>query len=345
LTGYKLARKKYADQCSVIFFPLDISWIAGPVIKKINPRIFIALETEIWPNVFRILYRRQIPTIILNARISNKAFARYRHISELLRPVLRQCRRIGVQNELYKQRYTQLGADPQRISVTGNLKLKNIVVDENKLAAVRKKYTSYLKPSGRLLWLAASTHQPEEENVIDAYQDLTESTGLCSLLLAPRHPERIAAIERLIVSRGFMPVRLSRLGGAIAGDNTIFLVDTVGDLLYLCSLCDICFVGGSLSGNGGHNILEPMHFLKPTVFGPSMDNFSDIAETALEHKAAIMVNDVQELRRVMRDLLNNATLRQDFAGRCLKVFESGVNILEDNLQLIRDCLPQKRGNL
>lgn len=338
LTGNAVAWKKYAGRCSVIFFPLDISWIVRRVVRKINPRIFIAIETEIWPNVFRTLHQKEVPILILNARISDEAFKQYVRIRSLMKPILRQCHRIGAQNQMYQQRYLQLGADPQRVVVTGNLKFKSIVVDDEKLASVRKKYAPYLKPNNRLLWLAASTHPPEEEVIVDVYKDVRKTAADCTLLIAPRHPERVANIEKMIHARGFRPLRLSSIDAGCEGDDVIFLVDTVGDLLYLYGIADVCFVGGSLSGDGGHNILEPMHFLKPTIFGPSMNNFSDIARNALDNEAAIMVNDTYELRRLISGLLGNEQLRRSFANRCLKVFESGKNILSENVQVILDVL-------
>jgi len=345
LTGNIVARRKYTERCSVIFFPLDVSWIVRSVIGKINPQIFIAIETEIWPNVFRILHQKGIPIIILNARISDAAFGKYMRVRRLLRPVLRQCTYIGAQNDMYKQRYLQLGADPRRIAITGNLKWKSIVVDHQRLAAVKKKYTPYLKPEGRLLWLAASTHQPEEEIIIDVYKEIIKTTTHCSLLLAPRHPERVAAVERMISLRGFRPVRLSEASAVSGNGNAIFIVDTVGDLLYLYGIADVCFVGGSLSGDGGHNILEPMYFLKPTLFGPSMNNFADIAESALKKEAALMVSDAYELRRVIQGLLDNEALRQVFATRCLTVFEAGKNVLADNVRVVLASMAQAKEGL
>jgi 3-deoxy-D-manno-octulosonic-acid transferase len=340
LTGNRVAREKYGHMAKVFYFPLDVSWIVKRVVSRVNPKVFVAIETEIWPNVYRHLNKKSVPIIILNGRISDKAFKSYTRIRKFIGGVLSQCAAIGVQNETYKQRFLDLGAKVSQISITGNLKFKSIVIDQEKLSSINNAYAKRLKTGDRLLILAASTHAPEEEILIDTYREIAKSNKI-SLLLAPRHPERVDSIEQIVSQKGFEPLRLSAINKKDFSHNQIIIVDTVGDLLYLCGICDICFVGGSLSGSGGHNILEPVYFLKPTLFGPSMENFSDIEKSVLEKEASIKVKDSYELKRVLRGLIENQSLRQLLSGRCLEVFESGKHVLEDNLQLVFDVLSSK----
>jgi 3-deoxy-D-manno-octulosonic-acid transferase len=342
LTGNRLAKKKYSHCARIIYFPLDVSWIVSRVSRRIKPKIFVAVETEIWPNLFKYLHKKAIPIVIINARISDKAFNRYKHAAGFFKKILPLCRSIGAQNELYRERFIALGASSQQVSLTGNLKFTSIVVDQKKLSTIKDSYFGRLKEGGRLVLLALSTHDPEEEIMVDIYKDLIGSSAL-TLLLAPRHPERFNQVEKIISQKGFTPVGLSQIEKIKFSDNEIIVVDSIGDLLYLCSLADICFVGGSLSGSGGHNILEPIYFLKPTVFGPSMENFSDIEKVVLDKEASLKVKDIYELKRVLQGLIENQAMRRALSSRCFDVFQTGKHSLDANMQLIISAMAAKGG--
>ena len=343
LTGNRVAKEKYSHLAKVVFFPFDLSFALGKILRVIKPRIFIAVETEIWPNLFYRLAKKNVPIVIINGRISDKAFKQYRLIRPFTKSILRKCNFIGVQNELYKERFLFLGADPKKIIVSGNMKFESISIDEENFREKKEKYISILKKRGEQLLIAASTHEPEEEIIIGIYKDIFKELGAVTLLIAPRHPERTLQVERTIRLAGFNPVRMSKIKQCAEDKRNIFIADTVGELLYFYSIADICFVGGSLSKNGGHNILEPVYFCKPTVFGPNMSNFSDVAEIVLEKGAGLMVRDSEELGNIVLNLINDTTLKKNLSNRCREVFEGEKKSLENNLEIIFKCLSENLG--
>jgi 3-deoxy-D-manno-octulosonic-acid transferase len=343
LTGNKIAKKKYASCAHVIFFPFDFSLVVDTVIRKLKPCLFIAVETEIWPNLFYNLKQHKIPILIVNGRISDKAFRRYVLVKPAIQHALRLCTYVGVQDDSYKKRFLELGCDPAKIVVSGNLKFESITVDEERRMNITQRYSPIMKSKNHLLVIAASTHHPEEESILDIYRDIIDFDSNVTLLIAPRHIERVTSIEEAAHKRGFVTIRVTQLNEKIEppAPQTIYILDTIGELLYFYAMADICFVGGSLARNGGHNILEPIYFSKPTVFGPFMDNFRDIEAAVLEKGAGIKAKNTGELREVMLRLISDTTLRNNLATRCLRIFKDERQGLEKNISMIAQCLNAK----
>jgi len=338
LTGNRVVKSEYASIAKVIFFPLDLSFVLWRAIKIINPEIFIAVETEIWPNLYCRLRRKNIPIVIVNGRISDKAYKRYKLIKPFIKGIINKCNYIGVQSEAYRDRFLHLGAKKEKIIIGGNMKFESISIDQSKLLKHKEKYAPILKKESSLLLIAASTHCPEEETIINIYRNIFNIGNEVTLLIVPRHPERTSSIENIIKDRGFKPVRISKISHCPSGKDNIFIADTIGELLYFYSLADICFVGGSLSPDGGHNVLEPIYFLKPTVFGPNMQNFQDIEEVVLKKGAGFKIRNADELEDMLIKLISDKALRNNLRGRCLEVFEREKLSLENNLQIILRCL-------
>lgn len=338
LSANKLAKKKYAGFAKIFFFPFDISFVIKKIIYLFRPKILIVAETELWPNLFYRLKKKNIPIVIVNARISDRAFNRYKIIRPFMRKTLRQCNYIGAQNKTYRDRFIYLGADETRTIVSGNMKFESLDIGENQLSGLRQKYLSLLKKANSCLIVAGSTHNPEEEILLTVYKEIKESGKNVSLVIAPRHPERIPAIEKIIKSYGLSPVKLSTIDSSEQESDKIFLLDTMGELLYFYSFSDISFVGGSLASYGGHNILEPIFFLKPTLFGPSMTNFQDIKEIILESKAGIQVKNQTELKENLLQLIDNSSMRKEISLRCAQVFEEERKSLDENLKIILQCV-------
>jgi len=332
LTGNRLAKRKYAKTAKVIYSPLDLSFAVKRFLKKVNPKIVIAAETELWPNLILHLKQKGIPFLIINGRISNQAFRKYKLIRPLMKKIFSGCSHIGAQTKNYKKRFISLGAKPSRVSVTGNLKFNSINPEREKINWVKKQYSPILKPGSKELFIAASTHSPEEKIILSIYKEPDLNQKL-SLLIAPRHPQRINSIEKIVLAEGFNPVRISRLSSPAGGKKDVFILDTIGQLLYFYSICDICFVGGSLSGYGGHNILEPLYFLKPVIFGPSMENFSEIRKVVIDNSAGIQVNSPKELKEKLRVLSNDKSKRSCYAQAAVDVFKN-YDSLDKNLKII-----------
>jgi 3-deoxy-D-manno-octulosonic-acid transferase len=338
LSANKLARKKYTGLAKIFFFPFDISFVIERIIKIFRPKILITAETELWPNLFYRLKKKSIPIVIVNARISDKAFKRYKIIRLLMKTILKKCNYIGAQNDSYRDRFIYLGANENITIISGNMKFEGLNVNETQLHNLRQKYLRFLKTDEAFLIVAGSTHHPEEENLIDTYKELKKLQKNISLVVAPRHPERIPAIEKAVRDRGFNPIRLSTLGSPPQQNNNIFLLDTMGELLYFYSFADICFVGGSLSNYGGHNILEPIFFLKPTIFGPNMENFKDIEKIILSNGAGIRIKNQAELKEKLLQLIDDNSLRKEISLHCAQVFEQERKSLDENLKIILKCL-------
>jgi len=338
LSANSLARKKYAKLAKIFFFPFDISFVINKTIKEFRPKIFIAAETELWPNLFYRLKKKNIPIIIVNARISDRAFKRYKIIRPFMRKVLKKCSYIGAQNESYKNRFVYLGADTGTTLISGNMKFESLDINENQLNSLRKKYLNLLRQENSCLIVAGSTHYPEEEGLLDVYREINALRKNISLVIAPRHPERISAVEKTVKAYGFNPTRLSDINKINRQDNNVFLLDTMGELLYFYSFSDISFVGGSLSNYGGHNILEPIFFLKPTIFGPNMENFEDIREIILKNKAGIQIKDLGALKEKLLQLIDDGSLRKELSLNCAKVFEEERKSLDENLKIILQCV-------
>ncbi len=338
LTGNHIAKQRYSSLARIIFFPFDISFVLGRVLRIIKPKIFISLETEIWPNLFRQLKRRNIPALIINGRISDLAFKKYCLVKPIIALTMNRCRYIGVQNEAYKKKFLKLGARQEKIVVSGNMKFESLNFDQDKLSRTKSRYESVLKKDGKILIIAGSTHSPEEKAIIKAYKDIYQENKNINLLIVPRHPERTQEIEKIITEEGFKPLLLSQAREPGLLEKTIFVVDTIGLLFYLYAFSDICFVGGSLFGHGGQNILEPIYFHKPTIFGPEMENFIDIEKIVLEKGAGIKLNNPAELTAVLSGLVNDTALRANLANKCQEVFESADKSLNTNFELILKCL-------
>jgi 3-deoxy-D-manno-octulosonic-acid transferase len=316
-TGNKIALDLKKPGDLVTYLPLDFSFIVGSVISRINPSLFIIAETEIWPNLLTSLYKKGVPIVTVNARISDASFRGYSAIKLLLKPILDKISLFCSQTEVDAARLRKLGVAPSRIKVSGNMKFDQLTVPLQ-AAGHREKLGLSLDDK---LFIAGSTHQGEEEIILSAYRMLLNNFPTLKLLIAPRHPERADALASLIKGSGFEAAKISILGPRTrepANPRTVFILDTVGELANFYTAADVVFIGGSLIKKGGHNILEPASLGKPVIFGPHMFNFRDIAEMFLKNNAALMAKDenglVSAVTRLLKDNFLASQLRVNAAG-------------------------------
>ena len=334
--GKALADKLYKDKAKVFYLPLDISLIIKKTIKLIGPRIFLCLETEIWPNLYFFLERANVPIVIFNARLSDKSLPLYRLVRPFVRPVLRRVACIACQDSLARQRFLGLGVDEVRCRVTGNMKFKSINPSQDKLKA-------YLQigeriKTGGLLIVAGSTHSPEEEQILEVYKDIVRRHADAQLIICPRHVERAAGILKSVERSGFRGVATSKIDDYQKEEKSVFVVDTTGDLIYFYSIADLVFVGGSLARYGGHNILEPAYFSKPIIFGRFMFNFRDIAAAFLNANAAWQVNDTAGLEEALLTLIADEALRAAMGREARRVLDQSQDSVEENLAIAKNFL-------
>ncbi len=318
-TGREVAsRLDCVDLC--LFFPFDLSWVVRRVLKKLRPKLVILVETEIWPNLVRQTSRAGIPLVLVNGRISDRSFPRYRKVRALLRPLLHRIDLFAMQTELDAERIRELGAPGEHVRVTGNLKFDMAVPELS--AEDKSAFRSLLGlDSGRRVLVAGSTHQGEEEIILQAFRKVQETVPDVQLILVPRHPERAADVAELVKASGFEVVLRSQCPRRKADADAVVVGDTLGEMLRFYSLADVVFVGGSLVPVGGHNILEASLLAKPVLFGPCMNNFKEIAQLILFAAGGRKVADAGELAAAVTELLQDDALR-------LRMGRSGHALIE-----------------
>lgn len=305
-----------------IFLPYDLSWVVRKAFRTLRPRMILIVETEIWPNFVRHAHTHGIPLVLVNGRISDRSYPRYRLIRSFLQPILERFTSFCMQTDLDAERIRALGAPKERVSVTGNMKFDMGEGPSTNSSSARE---SLRLAAGPMIWVAGSTHAGEEEMVVASYQDLVRQGCDLLLILVPRHPERCRSVEEMLSEKGVRHRLRSRCGHADSdlGKGDVLLVDTVGEMLFFYGLADLVYVGGSLVPVGGHNILEASLMKKPVVFGPHMHNFKDIARMVLETGGGLRVEDGAHLTLAVRRLLDDPAERS-------RMGESGRRLLQSN---------------
>lgn len=335
-TGNKIAKGIAKDGDFVTYLPLDLNFIVKTVMDKISPSLFIIAETEIWPNLISYFYKKNIPIVTVNGRISDASFKGYLGIKILLKPILDKINMFYVQTERDARRFKALGVAEEKVQVTGNMKF-----DIKDYTDFKKDYTDLKQKLGlklkEKLLVAGSTHPGEEEMILNVYKKLINGFPHLQLLIAPRHPERAKEIDKLVLKNGFQSLFISDLQrrAQATGRKTVFILDTIGELMSFYAIADIVFVGGSLIKKGGHNILEPASHGKPILFGPYMFNFRDITELFLENQAAMLVYSQQELKEKISYLLNHPDIIDTLASKAKNLILQNQGATRRNAEYIK----------
>jgi len=345
LTGQQLARRSVPDVDAVFYFPFDWTFTARRTLNVVKPRLFVMMETEIWPNLLRECRRRRIRTVMVNGRISYRSFPRYRLVRPFIKRVLSDVDRFCVQGEETSRRLVELGADPARITVTGSLKFDSLESSPTPGRGRERVLRFFRIPPYRPVIIAGSTLKGEEEPVIRAFNRVRASGANALLVIAARHPERFAEVERLCRHEGLSAVRRTELPIDAEPRADAVVLDTIGELAQLYQIATIVFVGGSLVAAGGHNILEPALYGKPIVFGPHMQNFGEIAETFLANGAAIQVRSDAELEDAVVSLLGDPVRRARLGAAAKALVESNRGARDRTLAVIRALMPPDRDNV
>ncbi|MGD8376620.1 MAG: 3-deoxy-D-manno-octulosonic acid transferase [Acidobacteriota bacterium] len=328
-TGRATAERTLAGTSEArLYFPLDLGSAVGRTLDHLRPALFIALETEIWPNLLRALGRRGIPAVVVNGRISPRAFRRYRRARFFFRRVLRHLDLAMMQTGEDAARMRELGMPPERIVVTGNLKFDAPAPTSDPLPLAAE---LGLRP-GETVCVAGSTVEGEEAAVLDAFGQAAGRLPGALLILAPRHPQRFDAVASLLEARGERFVRRSELPARSGVERRVILLDSLGELAALYGLATVVFVGGSLVPAGGHNILEPAVHGRPVIFGPFMDNFREVADRMTAGGGGFQVADTTALAEAMVRLGNDAELRSAAGRAAREVVEANRGALERTLE-------------
>jgi 3-deoxy-D-manno-octulosonic-acid transferase len=298
--GQEVARERRDIVDHVCCFPIDLPWCVRRAVDRIAPETVIIAETEIWPNFLRACRERGVRVLMINGRISDRSFARYKRVRRWLGRVLDDYAIIGMQSETDRKRIEALGANPQKVSVFGNLKYDVTLASPSLDPAL-----SNLLAGRNPVWIAASTMAGEEESVVNAFKKVKQSHPNLTLVIAPRHPNRFNAVYESLMQSGLDVVRRTEIGDG-ASSASVLLLDSIGELAAMFRYATLVFMGGSLAATGGHNILEPARYGKPVIFGPHMENFRDISRLFLDAKGAVQIQTPAELAPAVSDLLSNA---------------------------------------
>ena len=335
VTGQKLARERFGEE-NVFFFPLDLSFSVGNYVRALRPALVVLAETEFWPNFLRVAHSEGARIAVVNARVSDRSFPRYRRLRFVWRRVLRRIEVFLAQSEMDAKRLVEIGAPVERVRVAGNLKF-DIAAPASK-PVVEMLRTAFARSGVDQVLVAGSTVEGEEALLLDAFRSLLKSHPRTTLVLAPRHPERFESVAGFLLGSGLGFIRRSRMTGQESCAGAVILLDTIGELAALYALASVAFVGGSLVPRGGHNILEPAQHGVPIVTGPHTENFRDIVNV-FSRAGALCVETPESLNAGLLRLLDDPVARRDLGQRASEVFRAQSGATARVLEALEALLP------
>lgn len=336
-TGSERITAAFGDSVDHSYAPYDTPGAVARFLKRVQPKMLIIMETELWPNTVAACYKRQIPVILANGRLSEKSARGYARVSKLSGPMVAQLSAVAAQHGDDGGRFTALGLPAEKLHITGNIKFDLELNAQIRLSAeaLRQQWDG---TNQRPILLAASTHRGEDEIILQAFSLIKQSVNNALLVLVPRHPERFNQVGDLCLDAGYS---LARRSNNDSTDNAdILLGDTMGELMTFFGACDIAFVGGSLVANGGHNMIEPAAWGKPTLSGLSVFNFAEVSRLLAEAGGLSLVEDAAALAESVIVLMKNPEQAQQMGLSAQQVAEANRGALERLLAVIDNSLSQ-----
>ncbi len=330
-TGAAQVRSVFAGAAEHRYLPYDLPHAVRMFLRRINPELLIILETEIWPNLLHYCERRGVPAILVNARLSSASYRGYLGLRRFSASAVQSLSHIAARGAEDADRFLALGADPAKVSVTGDLKF-DIEADNgvaDKALSLRRELAA-----GRPVWIAASTHEGEEEQILDAFRQVSETLAECLLVIAPRHPERFNKVYKLCRRRGLYVVRHTDAAGAAPRDTNIYLLDTLGELPLFYACADVAFIGGSLVPAGGHNVLEAARLGVPLISGKHTGNFAEITGLFKAADAIMIAAGASQLAAVVIRLLQDGELRQTCGERGQRLVQQNQGAIDSVMALL-----------
>lgn len=315
------------------YMPIDFGFAIKGFLKAIRPTKMLIIETELWPNTLHIVHKAGAPITVVNARLSEKSRQNYSKVQALFNLLHPNLTKVLCQSEADANRFESIGVDREKLEVTGSIKFDIQISD-----AIKQKGQELRKWLGkeRLIWIAASTHKGEDEQVLEAHKQILAQHPYALLILVPRHPERFDSVYNLSLTQGFNTVR-RQSDSAVTTDTQVYLGDSMGEMLILLGAADICFMGGSLIGDkvGGHNMLEPAALGMPVITGPSYFNFKQITEELLTEQAILVCEGATQLSRHLNLLMNDHHLRRSMQSAALSVVKRNQGSLSRTIKCIQ----------
>ncbi|HEU4486723.1 MAG TPA: lipid IV(A) 3-deoxy-D-manno-octulosonic acid transferase [Povalibacter sp.] len=337
-TGAARVRALFGASVTHVYLPYDLTGSVRRFLERVRPQLGIVLETEVWPTLYRECARRRIPIVLASARLSEKSVRRFQRFSALFKAVLEQDITIAAQTAVDADRFRAVGAPAARIHVTGNIKF------DMRLPADLLTRGSELRNSqfgARFVWVAGSTHEGEEDVVLDAHRALIAQRPDALLVLVPRHPNRFERVRQWLGASEVTFVSRSAQE-ALTPQTQVMLGDTLGELTLFYAACDVAFVGGSFVAIGGHNLLEPAALARPVLTGPNNFNAPDIAKLLVEQGAAIVVDSAASLAATLESLAQDRHRVEAMGHAGVSVLENNRGALERLLSLIEPLLQSRR---
>jgi len=333
-TGSERVKRELGDKVAHSYIPIDLSGAVDRFLKRLQPRLIIVMETEIWPNLYLQSRHMNIPLLMANARLSKRSVDRFRHLPGFVGEVLQTVAWIGAQSDADADRLAVCGAHHQRIDMTGNLKFDLSVPAslEERAKALRFRWGQE-----RPVLVAGSTHEADENVVIPAFVELLETLPDALLILVPRYPERFTHTTQLAKAAG-LRTELRSGGESCSAQAQCFVIDSMGELMSYYACADVAFVGGSMGEQGGHNALEPAALGKPVLLGPNMDNAKEIASQLVHCKAARQVTNQLEFRQSAEQILTDGVLRDSMGQAGRDLVEKNKGALDLTLKAVEKLL-------
>lgn len=336
-TGSERVRWAFGNDVHHVYLPYDLPGAMSRFLDRVNPKLVIIMETELWPNLIKALHRRGIPLVVANARLSAHSAASYKRFSGFVSDIMRRITLIAAQNEEDDARFLELGLTKNQLEITGSLKFDISVTPELAMqaCALRRQWAEC-----RPVWIASSTHEGEETLLLQAHRQLLTRFPDLLLILVPRHPERFRVAREMTMKARFNYIM--RSSGEVPSRSTQVVVgDTMGELMLLYGIADLAFVGGSLVARGGHNPLEAAAHAIPVLMGPYTFNFKDICARLQAADGLITVTDADSLVKEVSTLLTDEDYRLWYGRHAVEVLHQNQGALQRLLQLLEPYLPPR----
>lgn len=333
-TGSERVKASLGDTVFHVYLPYDLPFALGNFFRRIQPSVAVIMETELWPNVLQQCQKRDIPVVLANARISDQSIKGYQRLGVITSMMLNQLSCVLAQSKLDGERLLALGLSKDKLIVSGNLKFDKQPSEEQiAQGAILKEQLA-----DRFVWVAASTHNGEDEQILEAFSQLKQSHPNALLILTPRHPERFNSVSEMVESQGFSFVKRSS-GQLVSREIDVMIGDTMGEMNVFFKAADVAFVGGSLIPHGGHNLLEPAAHAIPVISGPHLQNFAEIKQQLLNANAVTIINNATELAKSVKCFFESKTMRTEFGEKAKEVVQENQGALKTMLQSISGFVP------
>jgi len=347
-TGFDRANALFGENLQVFYFPFDLSWVMRRAFHKIRPAICLLMEQEVWPNFVHLAQQLEVPVVVVNGRISDKGFARYKKVKPIAKMIWQKVTLVLAQTHEYAQRFITIGAPAEKVIVTGSLKYDTAQTEDKVDGA--DALAAQLNIGDERLWVVGATGPGEEKIILDVFKNLTDQQQFNNLrlVIVPRKPERFDEVAQLIEQAGFSLIRYSQIKNQAADKSSIehpvlsiesvILGDTMGDLRKFYSLATIIFVGRSLVPMGGSDMMEAAALGKCTIFGPHAFNFRQTVDALVEDEGAIMVKDEQDLLQTMQKCLSEPDFAEQIARNGRKVIKKNQGATTKTIEQIAKFL-------